>query len=104
MRYPVIMTLIGNTGLAVVCLLLGPAPFLKMKPSMVLLQGMFALGGMLSSLIMISIMRRALCASSILGYGQNVGNMFMLSGIFKTYSQNTRLSFSFLLYFFDYAL
>ena len=93
MRYPVIMTLIGNAGLVVVCLLLGPAPFLNIESSIVLLQGMFALSGMLSSLVMISTMRRAICASSNLGYGQNVGNMFMLSGIFKIYSQNTRLSF-----------
>ena len=83
MRYPVIMTLIGNAGFAVVCLLLGPAPFLNIESSMVLLQGMFALSGMLSSLVMISTMRRAICASSNLGYGQNVGNMFMLSGIFN---------------------
>ena len=90
MRYPVIMTLIGNAGLVEVCLLLGPAPFLNIESSLVLLQGMFALSGMLSSLVMISTMRRAICASSNLGYGQNVGNMFMLSGIFNIYSQNTR--------------
>ena len=75
------MTLIGNAGLAVVCLLLGPAPFLNIESSMVLLQGMFALSGTLSSLIIISTVRRAICASSNLGYGQNVGNMFILSGI-----------------------
>ena len=84
------MTLIGNAGFAVVCLLLGPAPFLKIESSMVLLQGMFALSGILSSLIIISTVRRAICASSNLGYGQNVGNMFMLSGNLSLSSQNTR--------------
>ena len=80
MRYPVILTLIGNTFASIVLLFLGPAPFLNIDSSLELLKVMVGLDGMMFSNIMVSTCRRAILAASNLGYVQNVANTFVLAG------------------------
>ena len=82
MRYPVILTLIGNSLASLALLFLGPAPFLNIDSNIELLKVMVGLDGMMFSNIMVSTCRRAILAASNLGYVQNLANTFVLAGTF----------------------
>ena len=86
MRYPVILTLIGNTLASVALLFLGPAPFLNINTSIELFKVMVGLDGINLSNIMVSTCRRTILAASNLGYKQNVANTFVLTGTFQIHA------------------
>ena len=80
MRYPVILTLIGNAGYALMFLLIGPVPFLNIETNIELFLGMAALMGTGFVIVMISTCRRGILAATNLGYETSVDNMFAISG------------------------
>ena len=80
MRYPVIITLIGNAGYALMFLLIGPVPFLNIETNIGLFLGMSALMGTGFVIVMISTCRRGILAATNLGYETSVDNMFAVSG------------------------
>ena len=80
MRFPVILTLIGNAGYAVMFLLIGPAPFLNIETDMTLFQVMAGLLGTVFCIALISTARRGLLAAHNLGYANNLETTFAVSG------------------------
>ena len=80
MSFPVILTLIGNAGYAVMFLLLGPAPFLHIETDMTLFQVMSGLLGVVFCIALISTARRGLLAAHNLGYAKNLENTLAVAG------------------------
>lgn len=79
---PTFVSIAGNFLLALTLLLLGPAPFVPLKPSVALIQGAMGLNGFCASLIMVSSFLRAQRAAIRLGFSDDIDTYIFISGTY----------------------
>ena len=79
--------------MVIVCLFLGPAPFLNLSPKVGLIQGMAGLGGIGYAFVMVSTFSRAQAEVLKQGFSDDIETYLMISGI-KCNFINHHLCFS----------
>ena len=79
-NYPTLITFIGNVAMTFAFLLVGPAPFLNVKASTGLIQGMLGLGGFGYAFVIISTFSRAQSEALKKGFPENIETYLMISG------------------------
>ena len=67
--------------MVIVCLFLGPAPFLNLSPTVGLIQGMAGLGGIGYAFVMVSTFSRAQAEVLKKGFSDDIETYLMISGI-----------------------
>ena len=80
-NYHTIISCIGNMVMVVVCLFLGPAPFLNLSPEVGLIQGMAGLGGIGYAFVMVSTFSRAQAEVLKKGFSDDIETYLMISGM-----------------------
>ena len=78
--FPTFVSIGGNFMLALSLLLLGPAPFFPLQPSVALIQGAMGLNGFSASPIMVSSFLRAQRAAIRLGFKDDIDTYIFISG------------------------
>jgi hypothetical protein len=79
-QHPAVVSLIGNTVLALALILLGPSPFLPLKPSRSLIGGSLALVGFCSALLMVASFLRANRTAINEGFQDDINTYIFVSG------------------------
>ena len=82
--------------MAVVCLFLGPAPFLNLSPNVGLIQGMTGLGGIGYAFVMVSTFSRANAEVLKKGFSDDIETYLMISGMFSRTKGNYATTYFYL--------
>ena len=80
LRYPIIVSIFGNTSMAIAFLFLGPVSFIPVETELSAIQGMVGLAGLGHGLLLASSFVRAQKGALTLGYGDNITTYLMISG------------------------
>ena len=80
-NYRTIVSCFGNIVMVIVCLFLGPAPFLNLTPKVGLIQGMAGLGGIGYAFVIVSTFSRAQAEVLKKGFSDDIETYLMISGI-----------------------
>jgi len=78
---PVMFSMLGNSLFLLTFLLIGPLPYLPMKPSKELIQGMMALAGVAYSCMVVSSFSRAQTRVLEMGFADDINTYVMISGV-----------------------
>ena len=86
-RYPTMISLIGNCFMATAFLLIGPVPFLPIEPTVPLIQGSVAICGFGYGLVLVSTFGRSQRSAIRNGFNDDMDTYLIISGesIFKTF-------------------
>ena len=74
------VSIVGNTFMAIALLFIGPVPFIHVETQLCLIQGMVGLFGFGQSLVMVSSFGRAQSAALSFGYADELNTYIMISG------------------------
>ena len=80
LRYPTIVSIIGNVAMAMAFLYVGPVPFIPLETSLSVINAMVALIGFGYGLVMVSSFGRSQRAALNLGFSDDIDTYIMISG------------------------
>jgi len=83
LKYPTMVSIVGNTSMAIAFLFLGPVPFIPVETQLSIIQGMVGLVGFGYALVMVSSFGRAQSAALSLGYADDLNTYIMISGMWS---------------------
>ena len=80
LRYPSIVSIVGNVAMAAAFLYVGPVPFIPLETSLSVINVMVALVGFGYGLVMVSSFGRSQRAALNLGFADDINTYIMISG------------------------
>lgn len=83
-KYPTLVSILGNTCMAVAFLLIGPVPFIDLEPTVPLIQGSIGIAGFGYALVMVSTFGRTQAAALEKGFKDDIETYILISGIWST--------------------
>ena len=80
-KYPTVVSIIGNTCMAVAFFFMGPVPFVNIQTTVPLVQGTIGIVGFGYALVMVSTFGRAQGAALRKGFKDDIDTYLLISGM-----------------------